>query len=198
MTAPGALALALEVARILESLGIDYVIGGSVASSLVGEPRATVDLDVAVAMTADHIPPLLEVLADAYYVSETAARDAVRRRASFNVIHLETMQKVDLFVLGDALLDRLQIARRQRVVLDDDGRECLWVGSVEDQILRKLWWFRLGGEVSERQWRDVIAMLRVQGPAVDVGSLRETAREAALEDLLDRALAGGADHGGAS
>ncbi|CAN5215182.1 hypothetical protein BH20ACT8_BH20ACT8_11980 [soil metagenome] len=197
MTAPGTLALALEVARILESLGIDYVIGGSVASSLVGEPRATVDLDVAVAMTADHIPPLLEVLADDYYVSETAARDAVRRRASFSVIHLETMQKVDLFVLGDALLDRLQIARRQRVVLDDDGRMRLWVGSVEDQVLRKLWWFRLGGEVSERQWRDVIAMLRVQGPAVDVGSLRETAREAALEDLLDRALAE-ASPGGAS
>ncbi|CAN5819231.1 hypothetical protein BH23ACT8_BH23ACT8_11850 [soil metagenome] len=197
MTAPGTLALALEVARILESLGIDYVIGGSVASSLVGEPRATVDLDVAVAMTADHIPPLLEVLADDYYVSETAARDAVRRRAAFNLIHLETMQKVDLFVLGDALLDRLQIARRQRVVLDDDGRMRLWVGSVEDQILRKLWWFRLGGEVSERQWRDVIAMLRVQGPAVDVGSLRETAREAALEDLLDRALAE-ASPGGAS
>lgn len=110
----GALPLARAFAALLDGLGIDYVIGGSVASSLVGEPRATVDLDIAVMMTAADMQPLLEALGDGYYVSEAAVRDAVRRRGSCNVIHLATMQKVDVFVLGDGLLDRLQLSRRNR------------------------------------------------------------------------------------
>jgi len=104
------------------------------------------------------------------------------------VIHLDTMQKVDLFVLGDGLLDRLQMARRQQIILDDDGLERLWIGSAADQVLRKLWWYWLGDEVSERQWRDVLVILRVQGAAVDVVDLRATASAVGLADLLDRAL----------
>lgn len=185
----GALTLAREITALLDTLGIDYVIGGSVASSLVGEPRATVDLDIAVTLATDQVAPLLEALAGAYYFSERAVHDAVERRSSFNVIHLETMQKVDLFVLGDGLLDRLQMARRQEVFLDEAGTRRLWVGSPADQVLRKLWWFRLGNEVSERQWRDVLAILRVQGAGLDLADLRSTAQAEDLTDLLERALA---------
>lgn len=173
---------------MLDALDIDYVVGGSVASALVGEPRATIDLDVAVTLRADQIASLLDVLADEYYVSEAAAHDAVASRSSFNVIHLDTMQKVDLFVLGDGLLDRLQMARRQRVRLDEDSQDALWVGSPADQILRKLWWYRLGGEVSERQWRDVVAVLRVQRDTIDLDDLKATAQALQLDDLLARAL----------
>lgn len=185
---PGVLPLALEVAGILDALGIDYVVGGSVASALVGEPRATIDLDIAVTLRPDQIAPLLDVLADEYYVSEVAAHDAVTSRSSFNAIHLDTMQKVDLFVLGDGLLDRLQLARRQRVTLDEEGHDALWIGSPADQILRKLWWYRLGGEVSERQWRDVVAMLRVQRDTIDLDDLQATAQALQLDDLLAQAL----------
>ncbi|MEJ7845853.1 MAG: hypothetical protein WKF93_09425 [Acidimicrobiales bacterium] len=185
----GALTLARETTALLDTLGIDYVIGGSVASSLVGEPRATIDLDLAVTLATDQVAPLLEALAGAYYASERAVHDAVQRRSSFNVIHLETMQKVDLFVLGDGLLDRLQMARRQEVFLDEAGTHRLWVGSPADQVLGKLWWFRLGNEVSERQWRDVLAILRVQGAGLDLADLRSTAQAEDLTDLLERALA---------
>lgn len=183
----GPIALALRVASLLDHLGIPYVLGGSVASSLVGEPRATMDVDLAVQLGTTQAEQLVAALGAEWYVSRDAVLDAVRRRSSANLIHLGTMQKVDLFVLGDGLLDRRQLARRRRVVVDEGSGEDLWVGSAEDQILRKLWWYRLGGERSERQWRDVVAMLTVQGGRLDEADLTSAAAEVALADLLERA-----------
>ena len=181
---PGVLALAREVCQRLEGRGLDIVVGGSVASSIVGEPRATVDLDIAVRAAPGLPETLLAAFDDGYYISADAVRQAVRRRASFNVIHLETMQKVDIFVLGDSPLDRGQIERRWRVQVADVH---LWVGSPEDQVLRKLWWFRLGGQASERQWRDVVAILRLQAEALDNAYLDRTAATTGLTALLARA-----------
>lgn len=185
----GPIALALRVAALLDGLGIPYVLGGSVASSLVGEPRATMDVDLAVQLGTAQAEELVSVLgAEAeWYVSRDAVLDAVRRRSSTNLIHLATMQKVDLFVLGGGLLDRRQLARRRRVVVDARRGDELWVGSAEDQILRKLWWYRLGGERSDRQWRDVVAMLTVQAGRLDDADLTSAAVEVALADLLERA-----------
>ena len=121
-------------------------------------------------------------------MSEEAAVDAVCRHASFNLVHLETVQKVDLFVLGDGLLDRRQLEGRTRIVVREDPPCELWVGSAEDQILRKLTRYRAGGEVSDRQWRDVVGILSVQGPRLDLSRVREVARELELTDLLDRAI----------
>jgi hypothetical protein len=182
---PGALALTTTVCRLLEDLGIDHVVGGSIASSLVGEPRATLDVDIAVMLRADAIPGLVDALTGEWYVSEDAVRGAVRRRASFNVIHLDTMQKVDLFVLGEGVLDTNQLVRRQRVEVAPGTS--LWIGSPEDQVLRKLWWFQLGGEVSERQWRDVVAILRIQGDRLDEDYVSAVAEEVGLAHLLQRA-----------
>lgn len=179
---PGALELALEMAALLDELGVPYVLGGSLASSLVGEPRTTMGVDVAVELDARRAQELVVALGDEWYASPEAAAEAVRLRASFNVIHLATMLKVDLFVLGGGLLDRRQLARRRRLPIGDAGE--LWVGSPEDQILRKLWWYRLGGEVSERQWRDVVAMLRVQRGRLDEGDLHDAAAELCLATLL--------------
>ncbi len=190
MTGPslsGPIALALELAALLDELGIPYVLGGSVASSLVGEPRATMDVDLAVELATPQAERLVAALGSGWYVSRDAALDAVRRHASFNLVHLETMQKVDLFVLGHGLLDRRQLAGRRRVVVDVERGDELWVGSPEDQVLRKLWWYRLGGEVSERQWRDVVAMLTVQGERLDLDDLSGAARALDLAELLARA-----------
>ena len=176
----------MQIAAVLDDLEIPYVLGGSLASSLVGEPRSTADVDVAISVGEAGLAALLEAVRDEFYVSAEAAADAMRDRGAFNIIHLASMQKVDLFILGDDLLDRRQIEHRRRVSV---GEVELWVGSVEDQILRKLSWYRLGSEVSERQWRDVVAMLAVQGDRVDLADLKSAAASVGVADLVERALA---------
>lgn len=174
--------------RALDELDVPYVLGGSLASSLVGEPRATADVDLAIRIDEAQLTPLVRALASEFYVSEEAAADAIRRGASFNLVHLESVQKVDLFVLGDDPLDRLQLERRVRVRIRDDPPVELWVGSVADQALRKLSRYRAGGEVSDRQWGDVVGILRVQRGRLDLESLDSDARGLGLDDLLERAL----------
>jgi hypothetical protein len=187
--ANGPLDIALRVVAVLDGLGIPYVLGGSLASSLVGEPRATADVDVAIRIAEEDVAPLVRAVESEFYVSEAAALDAVRRHASFNLVHLETVQKVDLFVLGDELLDRRQLEGRTRVLVSEDPPRELWVGSAEDQILRKLSWYRAGGEVSDRQWRDVIGILAVQRDRLEMETLRAVASDLDLSELLERALA---------
>ena len=187
----GPLEVALRVVAVLDDLGIPYVLGGSLASSLVGEPRATADADLAVRIAEPDVARLVSALESEFYVDEAAARDAVQRCASFNLVHLESVQKVDLFVLGDDLLDRRQIEGRTRVRISEDPPRELWVGSAEDQILRKLRWYAAGGEVSDRQWRDVIGILEVQRGRLEMETLRDVAAELGLSGLLERALAEG-------
>ncbi|MDA9981787.1 hypothetical protein N9H39_03430 [Gammaproteobacteria bacterium] len=187
--ADGPLDITLRVVAVLDDLGIQYVLGGSLASSLLGEPRATADVDLAVRMAEEDIAPLVRAIESEFYVSEDAVLEAVRRHASFNIVHLESVQKVDLFVLGDGLLDRRQLEGRVRVLVREDPPYELWIGSAEDQILRKLSWYRAGGEVSDRQWRDVVGILSVQRGRLDLETLQAVASDLDLAGLLARALA---------
>jgi hypothetical protein len=186
--AEGPIDLLIELAALLERLEIPYALGGSLASSLLGEPRTTVDIDLAVQLRAEAIAALVRELGSSFYVDEEAALDAVRRNASFNAVHLESVQKVDFFVLGDTLLDRRQVERRCRIVVSEDPRRELWVTSAEDQVLRKLDWYRAGDGISDRQWRDVVGILAVQADRLDWADLRTTAAELQLGDLLTRAI----------
>lgn len=184
----GPLDVAFEVIDILDGLNVDYVLGGSLASSTFGEPRATNDVDIAVSLTAAHIAPLSREFRDLnYYVPESAASDAVSRHSSFNIIHPSSF-KIDLFVISDRLLDQLQIRRRVPVDLQGDPPRTIWVTSPADQILRKLDWYRLGQETSDRQWRDIIGLLQAQGHQLDLQDMRSTADRVSLGQLLERAL----------
>ena len=185
----GPLELTLRVVRMLDELGIAYVLGGSLASSLVGEPRATANIDLAIRIDPDQVSALVRALSPDFYISEDAVKDAVRCATSFNVVHLDSVTKVDLFVLGDDVLDRRQFERRVRVLVTEDPPQQLWIGSAEDQILRKLAWYRAGGQVSDRQWRDVIGILAVQSGRLDLEELRTAAEELGLSDLVERAIA---------
>lgn len=178
----------LQVVDVLERLGVPYAIGGSLASTLHGVMRATMDADLVAALQPDHAAPLAQALEAAFYVDEAAIREAIARHLSFNVIHLETMFKVDVFVAGGREFDRLQLMRRKAHVVETSSDRTAYVVSAEDIILAKLDWYRQGGEVSERQWTDVLGVVRIQGKLLDTVYLRQVAASLGVSDLLARAL----------
>lgn len=190
MSVSDIVAATLPVVRALERLGVPYYLGGSVASSLHGVARATVDADLVAALTLEHVDAFVGCLGDAYYVDADMVRDAIRRRASFNLVHLETMLKVDVYLPGGAAYDQESFRRRAADVLDDalpDETRC-YVATPEDVVLHKLHWYRLGNEVSDRQWHDIVGVLKVQAGALDLAYLQRWAAELGVVDLLERAL----------
>jgi hypothetical protein len=154
----------------------------------MGEPRATVDVDLAIRIGSEQVDSLVAALEPDYYVEASAAREAVRRGASFNAIHQRRVLKVDFFVLGAGDFDTEQLERRRPAALSDGPEPRVYVSSPEDLILRKLDWYRQGGGVSDRQWRDVLGVMKVQAERLDRAYLRRWAERLGLSDLLARAL----------
>ena len=177
--------VAARVARALEEAGVGYFLGGSLASSLQGEPRSTNDIDLVVALPEDRVDTLVQALGPEFEVDAEALRRAARERTSWNVFFLPLFTKIDLFVLRGDPFDASEFARRRPVEVRPGLS--LAVKSPEDTILRKLLWFRGGGEVSERQWRDVVEVLRQSGPGLDHAYLESWAERLAVDDLLIRA-----------
>lgn len=178
----------LLVVDALERVGAPYVVGGSLASAIHGVVRTTLDTDIVAALTLAQADPLADLLGDAFYLDRDTMRHAIQTRSSFNLIHLQTMFKVDIFVAKARRLDRQQLERRQAWVADSATGRSLYVTTAEDTVLAKLVWFRLGGEMSDRQWRDILGVLRVQGERLDLGFLSDSAAELQVDDLLKRAI----------
>jgi len=180
--------IALHVAMVLEELDIRYLIGGSLASSISGEPRSTLDVDLVVDLSDDKVVAVVAALGEDFYSDTEGIRRAVREKSSANLIHLTTSIKVDLFVMGGSPVDEEQMARRQRLKVATNPDRYLYVYTPEDILLQKLRWYRMGNEVSDRQWRDVLGIVVVQAEALDLVYLRRAARVLEVFDLLERAL----------
>jgi len=140
----------LLVTQTLERLDIPYAVGGSLASSLHGVMRSTLDVDIVADMRLEHISPLVEALSKEFYADDEMLRDAIERQSSFNLIHYETAFKVDIFIQKSRPFDQMQLERRQTSVIAIDPEQSVYVTSPEDTILAKLEWYRMGGEVSDR------------------------------------------------
>lgn len=176
-----------RVAAVLEQLGVPWAIGGSLSSSLHGEPRSTNDIDFVAVLRIEHARAFVTALGDQFYADADVVIDAIRRRASFNVIDDETVVKIDVFVPPPGPIGTGQLDRRRRIALAPDLD--VWVLGPEDIVLQKLRWYELGGSTSDRQWRDVIEVLRVQGEGLDLEYLSGVAAGAGLDVLLARATA---------
>lgn len=180
--------ITLLVTQTLEQIGIVYAVGGSLASSLHGVMRSTLDVDIVADMRLEHIPPLVAALAEEFYADDEMMRDAIKRHSSFNLIHYETAFKVDIFVRKLRPFDQMQLERRRTSVIANDPERSIYVTSPEDTVLAKLEWYRLGGEVSDRQWRDILGVLKTRAGELDLDYLHTWARELKVSDLLERVL----------
>ncbi len=188
MTAPDLVAALLPVIEALDSLAVCYYVGGSVASSIHGVPRASIDADVIAELGAGHVAPLAARLSAFFYLDEERMRDAVERRLSFNVIHLATMFKVDVFVSKGRPFD-VEAGGRARLEALGEAPEAprARIASPEDTLLAKLEWYRRGGESSARQWSDILGLLRVRAGRLDLAYLERWAEALGVADLLERA-----------
>jgi hypothetical protein len=182
------IAVVMQVIDALDGLGIRYAIGGSFASAVYGVMRATMDADLVADLALSDADLLAQALAGEFYADAESMREAVRRQSSFTLIHLATMFKVDVFVAKARAFDRSQLARRLLVLLSEEPERYVYVASAEDTILAKLEWYRLGGGAADRQLRDVLGVVMVQGERLDRGYLRAMAAQLAVSDLLDQAL----------
>lgn len=184
------------VAQVFESLEIRYLIGGSLASSLHGIPRATHDVDLVAEVMNRHVPSLVKAFQPTFYVDAEMIREAIRYQRSFNLIHLETMFKIDVFILKPDAISQEEMSRRQPYQLSDDPEETLFLTSAEDIVIHKLVWYQLGGNVSERQWTDVLGVLQVRHQDLDHAYLERVAEQRGVLPLLQQAMAEAQENAG--
>jgi len=180
---------ALEpVIKTLDELNIPYCISGSLASSAYGFARATLDVDIVINIGLHHINPLISGLEKKFYVDPEMISNAFKRKSFFNILHLKSMLKIDFFVsTNDSYSDKI-FERRIKDKLQDEADSIeIYLISPEDIILNKLVWYKFGGKVSEKQWADVIGVLKIQGKDLDMKYLKKWAEHLNVQELLKKA-----------
>lgn len=172
---------------IFDRLGLAYVLGGSMASSIHGIDRHTRDADVTMEPFSGREAEFAASFGPDYYMNLPAIRDAMRQRSSFNIINTRTGFKVDVFIRKDEPFDQSVMKRRISMTLPDAPQQPIILQSPEDLVLFKLRWYRLGNETSDQQWKDILGVLRVQGDRLDQHYLNHWAATIGVDDLLQRA-----------
>jgi len=175
-----------QIADIFQDIKIHYMIGGSLASSLYGIPRATQDIDIIADIKPDKVKELVNILKKDFYIDDDMIKDALSHCTSFNIIHLETMFKIDIFILKQDQASKEEMSRRKSYRISE--KQNLYLTSAEDIIIHKLHWYELGDRVSDRQWTDVIGVLKVQGKRLNYDYLKKAANRMNVSELLIQAI----------
>lgn len=176
-----------KVAKIFQKYGINYLVGGSLASSLHGIPRATQDVDIVAEFKGKDITKIAELLSVDFFVDIEMIIKAVSRKSSFNIIEKENIFKVDIFVMGNDEISRWEMNRRVPYKINDDN-ESVYVCSAEDIIAHKLYWYNLGDGMSERQWNDALNVLKIQKNKLNLEYLKQVCSARGVTNILERAL----------
>jgi hypothetical protein len=181
------LVITRKVVAVFAQLQIPYALGGSMASSAHGTPRFTQDADLTVEPFEGKEDQLIASLGPDYYLSREAIAEALFRRSSFNIINFREGFKVDVFIRKERAFDHSLMARSAPKILPDVPEQPIVFVSPEDIILLKLEWYRIGNETSDRQWSDVLGVLKAQLGKLDETYLDQWAKDLGVSDLLTRA-----------
>ncbi len=178
------------IADFFEENAVPYAVVGSVAGISHGYGRTTIDIDILAELPApEGLAAQFEARFSAdYYVDAAMIRDAVKWKGSFNMLHLESGIKIDIFVSKGSAFDHEVTRRRELETMDDEISPAFWVQSSEDLVLSKLVWYRKGGGASDRQWNDILAVLKLQTFDIDLDYMQHWAPQLGVLDLLEKAL----------
>ena len=177
----------IPVIEALERLDLRYYLSGSIACSIYGLPRGAQDIDIVVDIQAEHVSLLVKHLRGAYIVNEQSCYDAIAKRNAFSLLHLSSLVKVDLILPHDTSFDSLVSQRAQQLSLIEEYQP-IWIASPEDVVLMRLEWYRDGEATADDQWNDILGVLKVQAPTLDLNYLRHVAQILNVSDLLEQAL----------
>jgi hypothetical protein len=180
------ISLAGELHKIFDSMDISYYVSGGVASSIHGEPRSTRDLDLVIEVRPNEINSLVKTLEEAGYYCPAGAVINLQqgKERMLNITHTETIANADLYITDNSPFALSQMARR--ILIDVDGISLFWVASPEDTILQKLLWSQ--GSQSEKQWRDVLGILKLQAQSLDYAYLTAWAENLNLVEAFTQVL----------
>ncbi|MCD4783135.1 MAG: hypothetical protein K8T10_04800 [Candidatus Eremiobacteraeota bacterium] len=174
-----------KVIQVLAQVGIQYMITGSTVSSLQGEPRATHDIDIVIAIQKSQAMKLVEAFpVSDFYLDEDSILDAINRQKMFNLIDINSGDKVDFWMLTDAPFDRSRFSRK---VSEEFMGIYMQFSSPEDTILAKLRWAKLSGG-SKKQFIDALRVYEVQYGKLDIDYLGDWAKKLKVESLWKRLL----------
>ena len=185
LQSPEQQAVIRHVVSVFQKLGITYAVGGGLASSIHGANRSTEDADIAAEPFPGREAEFAANFGADYYVDVPMIQQANHDRSSFNMIHFGTGFKIDVFIRKNRPFDLSMLSRRIATIPDQLTGQRIDIVSPEDSVLQKLEWFRLGGEVSDKQWSDILGVLRVQAGRLDEAYLNHWAKELGVLDLLE-------------
>jgi len=174
--------------NILEGLGIRYAVGGSIASSVYGRVRFTQAADINLEPFDDKAQRFYEMVKKEFYISKDAMKHALLETGSFNIIHLGTAFKIDLFIRKQGIFGEQIFKRARNLSLGGKEAKNFCITSPEDIILLKLLWYRDSGYSLEKQIEDVTGILEVQAGLLDINYIKSWAANLGISDLISRVI----------